>query len=55
MIHITASTADTTVHQRFMLTVYNDKTTNILTLGNSITNGTNKYNSYRSAIMANAA
>jgi lysophospholipase L1-like esterase len=47
MIHIAASTADTTVHQRFMLTVYNKKTMNILTLGNSITNGTNKYNSYR--------
>ncbi len=47
MIHIVASAADTTVHQRFMLTVYNRRTTNILALGNSITNGTNKFNSYR--------
>lgn len=47
MIHIAASTSDTTVHQRFMLTVYNKKTRNILTLGNSITNGTSKYDSYR--------
>ncbi len=47
MVHIVAATADTTIHQRFMLTVYNHKTTNILALGNSITNGTNKFNSYR--------
>ena len=47
MIHIIDSTADTIIHQRFMLTVYNLKTINILTLGNSITNGTNRYNSYR--------
>jgi acyl-CoA thioesterase I len=47
MIHIRAAASDTTVHQRFMLTVYDDKTMNILTLGNSITNGTNKYDSYR--------
>ena len=33
--------------QDFMLTVYDEKTVNILCLGNSITNGTNKYNSYR--------
>ncbi len=46
-IHIVASTADTAVHQRFMLTVYNKKTINILALGNSITNGTDKYNSFR--------
>lgn len=31
----------------FMLTVYNKNTQNILCLGNSITNGTDKYNSYR--------
>lgn len=47
MIHIVASTDDTTIHQRFMLTVYDSKTKNILALGNSITNGTNKFNSYR--------
>ncbi len=33
--------------QNFILTVYDKKTVNILCLGNSITNGTNKYNSYR--------
>ena len=47
LIHIAASTNDTAVYQRFMLTVYNHKTINILTLGNSITNGTNRYDSYR--------
>jgi acyl-CoA thioesterase-1 len=46
-IDIIASDADTTIHQQFMLTVYNRATKNILALGNSITNGTNKYNSYR--------
>ena len=46
-VHISASTADTTVHQYFMLTVFNDETVNILALGNSITNGTDHYNSYR--------
>ena len=50
MIHILASTADTVVHQRFMLTVYNSETMNILTLGNSITNGTDKYDSYRRSL-----
>jgi acyl-CoA thioesterase I len=49
-IHVLASTTDTTVHQCFMLTVYNAKTMNILTLGNSITNGTNRYDSYRRAL-----
>ena len=46
-IHIVASTVDTTVYQRFMLTAYDRNTMNILALGNSITNGTNKFNSYR--------
>jgi acyl-CoA thioesterase-1 len=41
---------DTLVHQRFMLTVYNGTTTNILCLGNSITNGVEKYNSYRRSL-----
>jgi len=36
--------------QKFMLTVFNNKTTSILCLGNSITNGTGKYNSYRRAL-----
>lgn len=47
LVHALATAADTVVHQYFMLTVYNRATTNILILGNSITNGTNKYNSYR--------
>ncbi len=33
--------------QRFMLTVYDKQTTNILCLGNSITNGVDTFNSYR--------
>jgi lysophospholipase L1-like esterase len=33
--------------QHFMLTVFNKKTVSILPLGNSITNGTDRYNSYR--------
>ncbi|MEP7142377.1 MAG: GDSL-type esterase/lipase family protein [Ferruginibacter sp.] len=49
-VHIIASNTDTMAHQRFMLTVYNGKTTNILCLGNSITNGTDKYNSYRRSL-----
>lgn len=49
-VHIQVSNSDTTVHQYFMLTVFNNETTNILTLGNSITNGTDKYNSYRRAL-----
>lgn len=50
MVHISAATTDTVVHQYFMLTVFNNKTKNILALGNSITNGTDKYNSYRRAL-----
>ena len=46
-IQITASNGDTNLHQNFMLTVFNKKTVNILPLGNSLTNGTNVYNSYR--------
>ena len=46
-IQITALNGDTTLHQNFMLTVYNKQTVNILPLGNSLTNGTNVYNSYR--------
>ena len=34
MIHLLASTNDTIIHQRFMLTVFNKKTINILALGN---------------------
>ena len=46
-IQITALNGDTTIHQNFMLTVFNKQTVNILPLGNSLTNGTNVYNSYR--------
>ena len=40
-IQITALNGDTTLHQNFMLTVFNKQTVNILPLGNSLTNGTN--------------
>lgn len=46
-IQITASNGDTTLHHNFMLTVFNKQTMNILPLGNSLTNGTNVFNSYR--------
>lgn len=49
-VHITATAPDTSIYQRFMLTVYNSETLNILPLGNSVTNGTDKYNSYRRAL-----
>lgn len=46
-IHLVASDGKDTAHQYFMLTVYDKQTMNILPLGNSITNGTAIYNSYR--------
>lgn len=46
-IDITAFTKTDTAHQRFMLTAYDKNTTNILCLGNSITNGVDTFNSYR--------
>jgi|JFJP01.1.fsa_nt_gi hypothetical protein len=46
-VHIDAANSDTAIKQNFMLTVFNSETTNILPLGNSITNGTDQYNSYR--------
>ena len=46
-IQITASNGDTTLHQNFMITVFNKHTMNILPLGNSLTNGSNMFNSYR--------
>jgi acyl-CoA thioesterase I len=46
-VHIEVSNKHTIARQHFMLTVYDNHTTNILCLGNSLTNGTNKYNSYR--------
>jgi len=46
-VDIVAYTKTDTVHQTFMLTVYNKQTANILCLGNSITNGVDTFNSYR--------
>ena len=46
-IRISASNGKETVFQQFMLTVYDHQTTNILAIGNSITNGTDTFNSYR--------
>ena len=37
-------------HQHFMLTVFDAHTVNIACIGNSITNGTSTYNSYRRAL-----
>ncbi|HEX5154232.1 MAG TPA: GDSL-type esterase/lipase family protein [Parafilimonas sp.] len=47
LISINAFTKTDTAHQPFMLTVYDKNTTNILCLGNSITNGVDTFNSYR--------
>jgi len=49
-IQLSAANADTVIKQNFMLTVYNKQTVNILPLGNSITNGTSVYNSYRRSL-----
>lgn len=46
-VHLFAASGTDTIWQQYMLTVYDNKTVNILCLGNSITNGTDKYNSYR--------
>jgi lysophospholipase L1-like esterase len=46
-VKLAVTNGDTTAYQSFMLTVCNKQTTKILCLGNSITNGTSKYNSYR--------
>lgn len=46
-VDIIAYTKTDTVHQHYMLTVYDKNTTNILCLGNSITNGVDTFNSYR--------
>lgn len=47
LISIEVSNQHIKTMQNFILAVYDRKTTNILCLGNSITNGTSKYNSYR--------
>lgn len=49
-VEIEASNGYIVSKQHFMLTVYNKQTINILCLGNSITNGTGTYNSYRRAL-----
>lgn len=46
-VRILAICGKDTARQYFMLTVFNDRTTNILCLGNSITNGVDVFNSYR--------
>src|ERR1700759_3220520 len=46
-VDILAYTKTDTAHQHFMITVYDRQTTNILCLGNSITNGVDTFNSYR--------
>ncbi len=46
-VDIIATNGKDTASQRFMLTVFDKQTTNILCLGNSITNGTSTFNSYR--------
>jgi acyl-CoA thioesterase I len=46
-VRITATTGKDTISQQFMLTVFDKQTKNILCLGNSITNGTSTFNSYR--------
>lgn len=49
-VQISAATTDTVIKQNFILTVCNKQTINILPLGNSITNGTSVYNSYRRSL-----
>jgi acyl-CoA thioesterase I len=46
-IDIIATNGKDTTSQQFILTVFDNETTNILCLGNSITNGTSTFNSYR--------
>jgi acyl-CoA thioesterase-1 len=46
-VQLYVSNGKDTIHQFFMLTVFDGRTVNILPLGNSITNGTSVYNSYR--------
>ncbi|HVX49645.1 MAG TPA: putative Ig domain-containing protein [Chitinophagaceae bacterium] len=46
-VTLAVSNGAATARQHFMLTVGDENTANILCLGNSITNGTSKFNSYR--------
>jgi hypothetical protein len=50
LVKIDAAVEDTIISQYFMLTVFDKQTINILPIGNSITNGTNVYNSYRRSL-----
>lgn len=47
LVQLIATTKTDTAYQNFMITVYDAQTTNILCIGNSITNGTSTFNSYR--------
>ncbi|CAN5190994.1 hypothetical protein BH11BAC6_BH11BAC6_14710 [soil metagenome] len=47
LVQLLAATKTDTAFQNFMITVYDAQTTNMLCLGNSITNGTSTFNSYR--------
>jgi len=47
LIHLHASNDKQTIRQDFVITVTDSETKNILCLGNSITNGTSAFNSYR--------
>lgn len=49
-VQILARTQDAAIRQRFILTIKDSETVNILCLGNSITNGTSNYNSYRRSL-----
>jgi hypothetical protein len=46
-VHLQVWAGNDTADQYFLLTVYNKETINILPAGNSITNGTDTFNSYR--------
>lgn len=49
-VRVIASNRKSTTSQNFMITVFDNQTVNILPIGNSITNGTDIYNSYRRAL-----
>jgi acyl-CoA thioesterase I len=50
LVQLIARTKTDTAQQNFMITVYDAQTINILCIGNSITNGTSTFNSYRRAL-----
>jgi len=49
-VQLFVSNGKDTVGQYFMITVFDHETTNILCLGNSLTNGTSIFNSYRRSL-----